>query len=638
MCAAAFTAAVATAAPVRFERAVRPGGPGANRLDVDVELLSGAKRGLEDLRLFDSNLREVGYLLIAPPEKGAQWIAGDVLPVASTKTTSGFEVDLRGAREVDRLRLNGIPSPYLKPVRVEGSGDRAHWTLLADATLFDLPDQNLRRNDVAFEPGRYRYLRVTWDDRASARVQHTPLAEARVHGSGGPPEPLRFSVPFRPAAREPGKSRYRIDLPGQSLPLDAIELVIASGDVFRTATVSEPRLTDSEIIPVPLGSARLRRAQRDGGVAADLAVPIHRPSGRELVLTIDDDDNPPLPVVAIVARAEPQPWIYYESPDGQPLTARFGDERLTAPRYDIEASRPFASRAAVQRSSWGASSRRTPEPAAAAASSLTPLGAAVEPAKFRHSRPLTAAPAGLSVLRLDADVLSRSRDLADVRIVDSAARQVPYVVERRDEPLEVPLKIAPREEPRRNVSVYKIQLPFETLPAGTRLVLRTGARVFERSVTLWSAEDDRAGRERRSLAEASWRHNDGEIAPPPLVFDVPLSGTNRVELEIDEGDNAPLPIASAELLLRSYALRFQNPGGPLRLIYGNREATPPRYDLALIAPRLFAEQARDVSIASAPASSPDGVPSKERKIFWIVIAAAVVVLGVLLARLLRSGV
>jgi len=635
ICLAALIAATVSASPFRVERSATPGGSGPNRLDVDVDLLAGSKPGLADLRFFDSHNREVGYVLIRPTGQEAQWIPGTVLPIAATKTTSGFEVDLRAAREIDRLRIGGLDVPYLKPLRIEGSGDRSRWTLLADATVFDLPDRDLRQDEVAFQAGPYRYLRVTWDDRASARVRGTPVARARIHGSGAPPEPLRFAVPFRKTASEPGKSRYRIDLPGPHLPIARVEVQVSSGDVFRMATISEPRLTGGEIVPVPLGSGRLRRAQRDAGVASDLTIPIQRPSGRELVLTVDDENNPPLAVTAIVARAEPQPWIYFESPDGAALKARYGNQRLDAPRYDIEASRDFAARASVRRATWGAPSRGPAEPSTAAAP-LPPLGAAVERTKFRYSRPLAPGPQGLAVLSLDADVLARSRDLADVRIVDSSARQVPYVVERRDDPLKVKLKVPTRQEPRRAVSLYKIALPYKTLPPGTRLVLTTNARVFERSITLWGAADDQRGRERTAIASATWRNSDPEIAAPPLVIDAPLSGTNAVELEIDEGDNAPLPITSAELLLRSFALRFHNPGGALHLIYGNGAATTPRYDLALIAPRLFAEPAHEASVAHPTPVAP-ATDSKERKIFWVVIAGAVVLLALLLGRLLSAS-
>ena len=92
----------------------------------------------------------------------------------------------------------------------------------------------------------------------------------------------------------------------------------------------------------------------------------------------------------------------------------------------------------------------------------------------------------------------------------------------------------------------------------------------------------------------------------------------------------------AELLLPSYALRFVNPGSALTLLYGNPMVSAPRYDLALLAPRLFGQSSHEVTLAAAEPADTAGTTSRERKIFWIVIAAAAVVLLLTLTRLLRG--
>ena len=286
----------------RQQRTITPGGKGPNRLDVDVALLSGSAPSFPDLRLFDSAGHEVPYLTIQPPARERRWSGSTLLDVTSTKTTSGFEADLGALREVDRLRLDGIRAPYLKHATLEGSGDRGRWTLLADTTVFDLPDQNLRRAEIAFDAGSYRYLRVTWDDRNSARVTRPDSAQVRLYDVIAAPEPLRAALPARKLSSEPGKSRYRIDLPGPHLPISAIEVNSGGGDVFRNATITEPQLTNGAIVPVTLGSALLRRAIRDGFVAAETAVPIASPTGRELELVIDEASNPPLPALSATAR------------------------------------------------------------------------------------------------------------------------------------------------------------------------------------------------------------------------------------------------------------------------------------------------------------------------------------------------
>ena len=157
-------AGAATGEPsFRFERPVLPGAAGPNRLEPDVVLLSGAepvpyadaggdgvgegpgsfRGGLGDLRLYDGAGREVPYLLVAPVRRGPEWRSGRLLAVAPRKNESGFELDIgvagaAGATEtVDRLRVGGLPAPWLKRFRLEGSGDRSRWTVLvAEGTLF----------------------------------------------------------------------------------------------------------------------------------------------------------------------------------------------------------------------------------------------------------------------------------------------------------------------------------------------------------------------------------------------------------------------------------------------------------------------------------------------------------------------
>jgi hypothetical protein len=614
------------------ERSVTPGAAGPNRLDVDVALLSKAAADLRDLRLLDAQQREVGYILVEPDQTAPQWIDGRMLPVASTKKTSGFEVDLGHVAKIDRLKLTGIAAPFLKRARVEGSGDRTHWTLLADATLFDLPDDKLRLLEVPFAPDAFRYLRVTWNDASSAPITNVGNASARVHASGTPAEPLRANVAYRRRASEPGKSRYRLVLPGTHLPLAAIELRVSNGNVFREATITEPRLGNGEVVPVNLGSGTLRRAERWGAVAEEMAIGVQRPEGRELDLVVDDGNNPPLALTGIVARFTPQPWIYFEAPAAAPLTARYGVAGLNAPHYDLEASRRYVAGAKVEAAKWSETAQdAAPEVATDTVASLQ--GATVDRAAFQVVRPLPAAPAGLTVLVLDADALARSRELADLRIVTKDDHQVPYLVEKRDEPLVLPLTLQKSDSPRGS-SVYRLQLPYATLPYGSRLVLKTSARVFERNVTLRRPSEER--RRSASLATMSWRTADPELLPPALTLDLPMSGGRSLEVVLEEGDNAPLPLVSAELLLPSAALRFHHPGTALFLLYANRAADAPRYDLALLAPRLFGQPAHELTLPPLPIAPTTEDNHGERKFFWIAIAVAVLVLLALLARLLKT--
>ncbi len=273
-------------------------------------------------------------------------------------------------------------------------------------------------------------------------------------------------------------------------------------------------------------------------------------------------------------------------------------------------------------------------PAFAVEPSLAP-GAAIDRASFRVVRTLPKAPAGLAVLILDADVLGNSCDLSDVRIVTDDDRQVPYLVEKRNELMVVPLDLTRVDAPR-GTSVYRTTWPYSALPCDTRLVLHTSARVFERTVELRSAAEPQRGRSPQAIASSTWRATNPEEPPPTITFDAANAHDARdgLEIVVNDGDNAPLPLTRAELLLPSTALRFHHPGSQLFLLYGNDPLMPPRYDLALLAPRLLAQPARELKLAPIVPSTEQPPEQRERKYFWIAIGVVAVVLLALLAKLL----
>jgi hypothetical protein len=66
----------------------------------------------------------------------------------------------------------------------------------------------------------------------------------------------------------------------------------------------------------------------------------------------------------------------------------------------------------------------------------------------------------------------------------------------------------------------------------------------------------------------------------------------------------------------------------------------PRYDLALLAPRLRAAPAQELALAAAPPAGPasEAAASRARAVFWAVLGATVLGLLALVGRLLtRAG-
>jgi len=263
-------------------------------------------------------------------------------------------------------------------------------------------------------------------------------------------------------------------------------------------------------------------------------------------------------------------------------------------------------------------------------------GATLDRTGFLYERPVPKAK-GLVALQLDADVLARSSNaLADVRIVNASNEQVPYIIETLPQPLVLPLPVPGRAALEGTASVYRIALPYESFPNGTALVLTTESAVFERRVTLRLPVDEQHGREATIVTELDWTGTNAEAAPPPLTFDLSRRATRTLELLVDEGDNAPLPIATAELRIPASALRFYHPGRPLTLLYGNAQVASPRYDLALLAKQIATEKAQTLKLDSVPPPAAKREGSESRKWFWAALLVAVGALLALLARLISA--
>jgi hypothetical protein len=259
-------------------------------------------------------------------------------------------------------------------------------------------------------------------------------------------------------------------------------------------------------------------------------------------------------------------------------------------------------------------------------------GAPLDIEEFRYAREVLQAEPGLAALTLDDAVLGHSH-LGDLRIADAKGRQIPYLRERSPDPLivELPAPDLVEDEAR---SRYRLEMPYPRLP-GARLIVDTTAGVFERRVHL-EGPLSRRGRPEWVDAARTWRHA-GPGPAPPLTLDIPANAGKTVDLVVDEGDNAPLPLGRIRLHLETWTLRFFHPGGHgVKLLYGRDDLREPRYDLSLIAAQLDPTQAREVTLAPEPPADGNDPARVPRGLFWGALVAAVAVLLLVLARLVRE--
>jgi hypothetical protein len=139
-----------------------------------------------------------------------------------------------------------------------------------------------------------------------------------------------------------------------------------------------------------------------------------------------------------------------------------------------------------------------------------------------------------------------------------------------------------------------------------------------------------------SIAREVWSHADPEVGAPALTLKIPSLKTAEAMLVVEEGDNSPLPITSARMLLPAYRLRFFHQKD-LKLYYGNSDLDAPRYDLAILAPRLMGTVAEEIQLGPEIEISPVKTRSLSTWLFWGILIGAVLILLILISRLVKKA-
>jgi hypothetical protein len=680
------------------QAAIEVEGGRLGRLLLPAEVLAACRPDLSDLRIFDAAGREVPFLVDAGrgPGVGLEVTRTAGLAIRGVDRTrtdretgpplyreryalavpaelpAGLRWDLEVVTSrpefVKRVEVAvpagaggaaGGPGPRGEGGRGGGAGEATDRRPLVEGSLFRLDDPRRERTALPLPAFAAAELAVTLEGEDGGYLE--PVFRLATGRSIAGRE--RAEVPLAEVARRRGEGRTEVELERpRGLVPDALRLAASTAAFHRPVEVWDEGPGRAE---PPLGRRTLFRLQAPTAVE-DLELPLAPARGDRLRVVIADGDSPPLDGLAFVAVAR-RPALLFAlpaTPGGEgggaaAGTLRFGGGRAFRPRYDLATLAPALAPAAAGPAA--AVAERLYDPALAAEARLGPLvanpdfdpapalafahrpGAPLDPRRYRWRRPLAAEPSpeGLARLRLSPEDLAHARaDLADLRLADGEGRQWAYLLERDAGEERAALAI---EGPERDDGASRYRLLPPTRPAtAVRVALTTDAPYFDRAFALTGAPAEDEGRDDLEIPLARGRLVRRAGDPRPVVFAFPPTRLDRLELAIDDGDDAPLAFTRGEIVLPLPAVYFAAPAGDYALLLGDPEADPPRYELTRVREVVLAVAAADARPGPL-AANPDfsrrarlaTAPGAQQVLLWAALGLAVVVLAALTLRLAR---
>lgn len=606
---AAASAAGATPPP-RFSRELQTS-PGWTRVEIPWDVYDAARPGLADLRILDARGREVPYAIDRGHEAVDRVEIRNLQSRARQETTGVID---RGTAPslIDGLSVDIEGTTFLKPLTVEGSDDQGTWGVVARGSIFATAET--RSTVLRFAPNAMRFLRLRFDDRNSDPVVIREILLIR-HA-----QQTLTAVPVevRDRVEATGVSRSTLILPASNLPLVALRIGAQEPAYSRHVRIEERVFDQGDVSRRLVGDGWIVRAP---GRSDEAEIPLCQTTRRAFELEVMNGDSPPLRSLNVVALVQPQSLLFFaEEPS---YRMEYGSAEARMPSYDLTAALGARAPAHTRTALLGAPIDRG---ASSAQLRVPDRGAAIQSSDW-STRQRIVLPAHGNVAFLDLDEIPTSQ-LDDLRIVDSASRQVPYLME-------------PDAKERRE------RLPFRQSVAGSKTILRatvspgrnirsleleeSAADYFSREVTVFEETVDPRGiTAERVLGSAHWERRPGQPAEP---LEVPLSqaAEKRLRIEVENGDNAPLQVSQLWIVVSIERVSFVfRPGETLQLLTGNPAARAPRYDFAMLADIVLPSVAAAASLQPVPAPRQTSLP----RWFWAVAVVAGVLLAAALARTL----
>jgi hypothetical protein len=618
-------------------------GPGLIKIGLPAETLDAARGDLADLRLSDDRGIEVAYLLeqATPASKVVRGVKSFKAELEPGATALTLETGL--AQPLAAVRLLTPATSFIKAVSVAGSNDGSSWRPLASGQpVFQQPN-GANQLRVEVPPGTWAFVRLSLDDRSSAPV---PFTGAEVEAANAEPvatEPVDVLLAER--GEDPGETRLTLNLGAAHLRLASLEIESPDALFRRRVSLAVRQIEENTVRERVVATDSIYRVSVPGQPASDrLSLPLDLPvPTRELLFRVQNEDSPPLQIRAVRVRRWPV-YLVFLAPRPGNYQVYTGNPRCPAPRYDLAnqgIDLTTAQRTPIRPGVLQPNpTYRTPE----TLPQVQDTGASLDAAAWRYRKPVVISQPGVQQLDLDLEVLSGAQPgFADLRLVREG-RQLPFIFENTSISRMLRPTVARADDSRQpKVSRWSLTLPQPDLPL-LRLSCISPTALFRRDVVLYEeASDARGTRYRRDLGNGSWVQSPDRQAKPFVLTLRTSPQTDRVFLEVRNEDNPAIELADFEFAWPVTRLFFKTTSAAnVFLLYGNRSARTPQYDLSLVANQLLMADKSTALLGVQEqlrhsAWGEGRTPGRGGWLLWGVLGLVVTALLVIIARLMPKA-
>jgi Protein of unknown function (DUF3999) len=302
---------------------------------IDEEIWAHSRVDLGDLRLYDGDTSVQYSLSEQSAGVSSEEVEAKIFNLGSVSGHTEFDLDTDGLATYDRIRLRLDAKDFVVTASITGSNrlgqkpssDVAPPTELAPSTLYDFTSEQLGSNFVLkLPPSSFRYLHIKLTGKIlpqqvkgaaifNLREQQASWAKAGSCLSPQQKQHLTVIVCHVPA----------------KVPLNRIAFEVASAQVNFRRTVNVENDKGEQETSGDISRVRVNRA---GTLVTseDLAMNVAGIVG-QIVLTLDNGENPPLAVVSVQPLSLER-RIYFDPQGKTSLKLYYGDEKLASPIYD----------------------------------------------------------------------------------------------------------------------------------------------------------------------------------------------------------------------------------------------------------------------------------------------------------------